>query len=117
MSKITGVMVLCVTHGVGVSRKGATPQPYDFSSLKFLVPATSIDRAECKITNWGFEAKEMPLKNDPAVLAKMADCPKLQPVILLLEADPRNPAQNIVSGFEIEGGAKSDEFGSLHKKP
>lgn len=116
MSKITGVMVLCVTHGVGISRKGATPQPYDFSSLKFLVPATSIDRPECKITNWGFEAKEMPLKNDPVVLAKVADCPKLQSVTLLLEADPRNPAQNIVAGFEIEGRAKQDEFGSLHKK-
>jgi len=58
----------------------------------------------------------MPLKNDPVVLAKVADCPKLQSVTLLLEADPRNPAQNIVAGFEIEGGAKQDEFGSLHKK-
>lgn len=117
MSKISGVMVLCVTHGVGVSRKGATPQPYDFASLKFLVPATSIDRAECKITNWGFEPKEMPLKNDPAILAKMADCPKLQAVALLLEADPRNPAQNIVVGFEYEGGAKQEGFDPLNKKP
>ncbi|WP_042061453.1 hypothetical protein [Aeromonas allosaccharophila] len=117
MSKITGVMVLCVTHGKGISRKGATPKPYDFANIQFLVPATNIDMPECQINNWGFEAKEMPLKNDPLVLANIADCPKLQPITLLLEADPRNPARNIVAGFEIEGGAKRDEFGPLHKKP
>lgn len=59
----------------------------------------------------------MRLKNDPVVLAKVADCPKLQAVTLLLEADPQNPAQNIVAGFEIEGGAKQDDFGAIHKKP
>ena len=56
------------------------------------------------------------MKNDPVVLANIADCPKLQPITLLLEADPRNPARNIVAGFEIEGGAKNDDFGHLHKK-
>ncbi|MDF2415837.1 hypothetical protein [Aeromonas sp. 1HA1] len=117
MSKITGVMIQRVTHGIGVSRKGPSPKPYDFANLTFLIPATSFDMPECKITNWGFEAKEMPLKNDPIVLANIANCPKLQPITLLLEADPRNPAQNIVAGFELEGGAKQDDFGPLHKKP
>lgn len=104
MSKISGIMVLSVTHGVGVSRKSGAPKPYDFCNITYLVPATSIDRPECKITNWGFETKEMAAK--PEALAVLADCPKLKPISLLLETDPRNPAVNIVAGYELDGGAK-----------
>lgn len=111
MSEITGVIVMCVTHGKGISRKSGSPKPYDFASLEYIVPADNVDMAECTIRNWGFQAKSFPVKNDPAVLAHMAVCPKLVPVTLILESDPRDFSKNIVVGFKSDLPVK-DEFGS-----
>lgn len=110
MSEIQNVIVMCVTHGRGVSRKSGSPKPYDFAQLEYIVPATNVDMAECNITNWGFQSKQFPVKNDPTVLAHLAVCPKLVPVTLILESDPRDFSKNIVVGFKSDQPVK-DEFG------
>lgn len=110
MSEINNVVVMCVTHGKGVSRKSGSPKPYDFASLEYIIPADNVDMAECNIRNWGFQVKSFPVKNEPAVLAHMAVCPKLVPVTLILESDPRDFSKNIVVGFKSDLPVE-DEFG------
>ena len=117
MSEITGVIVMCVTHGKGISRKSGSPKPYDFANLEYIVPADNVDMAECTIRNWGFQAKSFPVKNDPAVLAHMAVCPKLVPVTLILESDPRDFSKNIVVGFKSDVPVADDFGGMTTAKP
>lgn len=112
MSEISNVIVMCVTHGKGISRKSGSPKPYDFASLEYIIPADNVDMAECNIKNWGFQVKSFAVKNDPAVLAHMAVCPKLVPVTLILESDPRDFSKNIVVGFKSDLSVK-EEFGGV----
>lgn len=116
MSEIQNVIVMCVTHGRGVSRKSGSPKPYDFASLEYIVQADNVDMAECKISNWGFQAKSFPVKNDPTVLAHVALCPKLVPITLILESDPRDFSKNIVVGFKSDHPVEN-EFGISAKDP
>jgi hypothetical protein len=100
MSKLCNILVTRVTHGSGTSRKSGAPVPYDFAQVEYLAPATSINKPECVITNWGYEVKQLSLQNDSMVIKAMAECPKLVAVDLTLEADPSNPTRNMVTGWE-----------------
>lgn len=107
MSKISGILVLAVTRGNGISRKGQTPVPYDFCTITYLVPSIGlgqVDKPECKIDRFGFDTMEMYVK--PESFSVLCDCPKLKPITLILETNPRNPSNNIVVGFELESSVK-----------
>lgn len=100
MSLLTAVLVIRVTHCYGVSRKSGAPVPYDFSQVEYLAPANNVNKPECNIHSWGYEVRQLALRNDSMTIKEMADCPKLVAIDLVLEADPQNPTRNVVVGFQ-----------------
>ncbi|MEM0551486.1 MULTISPECIES: hypothetical protein [Aeromonas] len=66
MSLLTGILVTRVTHGFGVSRKSGSPVPYDFAQVEYLAPANNVNKPECNITSWGYEVRQLALRNDAA---------------------------------------------------
>ncbi|WP_270693847.1 MULTISPECIES: hypothetical protein [unclassified Aeromonas] len=77
MSLLTAVLVTRVTHGYGVSRKSGAPVPYDFAQVEYLAPANNVNKPECNIHSWGYEVRQLALRNDSMTIKEMADCPKL----------------------------------------
>lgn len=100
MSKMSGIVLARVTHGVGVSHKTGKPVPYDFAQAEYLAPASNIDKPECKISSWGFELKQIGIRNDVMTIKAMSEAPKLVEINLILEPDPQNPTRNVVVGWE-----------------
>jgi len=115
MAEINDVMIFCATHGKGVSRKSGSPKPYDFASLEYIVKATNVDMPECQISNWGYQAKTIGLKNDPAVIARFANCPLLVPITLVIEFDPQDFTKLLAVDFKTDLPVK-DEFGGSAAK-
>lgn len=100
MSLLTGVLVTRVTHGYGVSRKSGAPVPYDFAQVEYLAVANNVNKPECNILSWGYEVRQLSLRNDAPTIKEMSDCPKLVAIDLILEADPQNPTRNVVVGYQ-----------------
>lgn len=100
MSILSGVLVTRVTHGYGVSRKSGAPVPYDFAQVEYLAPASNVNKPECNIHSWGYEVRQLALRNDSMTIKEMSDCPKLVAIDLVLEADPQNPTRNVVVGYQ-----------------
>ncbi|MDX7763043.1 hypothetical protein SJS80_14145 [Aeromonas caviae] len=100
MSILSSVLVTRVTHGYGVSRKSGAPLPYDFAQVEYLAPANNVNKPECNINSWGYEVRQLSLRNDAPTIKEMADCPKLVAIDLILEVDPQNPTRNVVVGYQ-----------------
>lgn len=100
MSTMQVIGVVSVIKGSGISRKSGAPKPYDFAQLEYVVPAKSITKEETNIINYGFDVRNVGVMNNHAVIEDLKNIPFLQPVKLLLEADPENPSRNVVTGWE-----------------
>ena len=85
----------------GVSRKTGIPKPYDFAQISYLIPATSISKEETNITNYGYDVRQLGVRNDPQTIDLLKNMPFMETVSLILEADPTNPSRNIVTGWEL----------------
>lgn len=110
MAEINNVMVFCVTHGKGVSRKSGSPRPYDFASMEYIVPASNIDMQDCNISSWGYQSKSIGVKNEPAILARLSRCPLLVPVTLVIEFDPQDFTKLLAVDFKTDLPV-ADDFG------
>jgi len=101
MSKLK-VTILSVAMGAGTSSKSGQPKPYKFSTVAYLNPASDFLNDQHNIQKCGFEVKEVSMAYDAGLYQHFkSNCPFNNEVYLLLEADPENPARNIVSGFEL----------------
>ncbi|AEY01819.1 hypothetical protein GU3_10315 [Oceanimonas sp. GK1] len=100
MSMMHVMAVIQVTKGFGVSRKSGVPKPYDFAQLTYLVPAKSITKEETNIINYGYDSRDIGVMNTPETIETLKSIPFMQPVKLVLEADPENPSRNVVVGWE-----------------
>jgi len=112
MAEINNVMVFCVTHGKGVSRKSGSPRPYDFASMEYIVPASNIDMQDCNISSWGYQSKSIGVKNEPAILARLSKCPLLVPVTLVIEFDPQDFTKLLAVDFKTDLPV-ADDFGGI----
>lgn len=108
MTEIENVLVFCITKGKGISRKSGSPRPYDFATMEYIVPATGIDMPDCTIISRGYQAKSLGIKNEPAVLATLANCPTLVPVTLVVEFDPTDFSKLLVVGFKYDKALDAD---------
>ncbi|WP_445398651.1 hypothetical protein [Zobellella sp. An-6] len=100
MSTMQVMAVISVTKGSGISRKTGVPKPYDFAQLTYLVPAKSITKEETNIINYGFDTRDLGVLNTPETIEALKNIPFMQPVKLILEADPENPSRNVVVSWE-----------------
>lgn len=100
MSTMQVLAVISVTKGSGISRKTGIPKPYDFAQLTYVVPAKSITKEETNIINYGFDTRDLGVLNTPETIETLKNIPFMQPVKLVLEADPENPSRNVVVGWE-----------------
>ena len=117
MAEINNVMVFCVTHGKGVSRKSGSPRPYDFASMEYIVPASNIDMQDCNISSWGYQSKSIGVKNEPAILARLSKCPLLVPVTLVIEFDPQDFTKLLAVDFKTDLPVADDFGGMTTAKP
>ena len=96
------VKVASIAMGAGTSNKSGQPKPYKFATVKYLNPASDFSNDQHNIQSTGFEIKEVPMEFDAGLYQHFkANCPILEDVYITLDADPENPARNIVSGFEL----------------
>jgi|GEM_PF-1386153 len=101
MSILKGITILTVKFGSGTSSKSGRPKPYKFANVTYLKPATDFINDDHNIQQAGFDVQEVNMAFDIGLFNDFkSNCPFLQPVNLMLDADPENPARNIVSGFE-----------------
>lgn len=97
MSNSIKVHVIGALHMKGVSKNG-TGDPYDFSQVSYLTPASPIRTANCTRTVAGFEPVTINLTDADAVI-------RLQSISLPCELnldispDPTNLQRNICVGF------------------
>jgi hypothetical protein len=101
MSTLKNITILSVKFGSGTSSKSGQPKPYKFANVTYVKPATDFINEQHNIQQAGFETQEVNMAFDIGLFNQFkANCPFLQPINLILDADPENPARNIVSGFE-----------------
>lgn len=101
MSTLKNIVILSVKHGSGTSNKSGQPKPYKFANVTYLKAATDFMNDQHNIQQAGFDVQEVNMEFDIGLFNDFKqNCPFLQPVNLILDADPENPARNIVSGFE-----------------
>jgi len=101
MSVLKNITVLSVKFGSGMSNKSGQPKPYKFANVTYLKQATDFINDQHNIQQAGFDVQEVNMAFDIGLFNEFkANCPFLQPINLMLDADPENPARNIVSGFE-----------------
>jgi len=104
MSILKNITILSVKFGSGTSSKSGQPKPYKFANVTYLKAASDFINDQHNIQTSGFDTQEVSMAFDIGLYNEFkANCPFLQPVNLLLDADPENPARNIVSGFERVG--------------
>jgi hypothetical protein len=105
MSVLKNIVVLSVKLGSGTSNKSGAPKPYQFANVTYAKLAQDFQNEQHNIQMAGFDTQEVNMAFDIGLFNQFkSDCPFLQPVNLLLDADPENPARNIVSGFELVKG-------------
>ena len=101
MSVLKNITVLSVKFGSGTSNKSGQPKPYKFANVTYLKPAKDFINEQHNIQQAGFDIQEVNMAFDIGLFNEFkTNCPFLQPINLMLDADPENPARNIVSGFE-----------------
>lgn len=100
-NKMQVIGVIGITKGSGISRKTGIPKPYDFAQISYLIPATSINKEETNITNYGYDVRQLGVRNDAQTIDLLKNMPFNESVSLILEADPTNPSRNIVTGWEL----------------
>jgi hypothetical protein len=104
MSTLKNITLLSVKFGSGTSNKSGQPKPYKFANVTYLKAAKDFINDQHNIQMAGFEVQEVSMAFDIGLFNEFkANCPFLQPINLMLDADPENPARNIVSGFESVG--------------
>jgi len=102
MSTLKNIVVLSVKLGSGISKKSGQPKPYKFANVTFLKQAEDFINDDHNIQMGGYEAKEVNMSFDVGLFQNFkTNCPFLVPVNLELDADPDDPARNIVTGFSL----------------
>jgi len=102
MSILKNIVILSVKLGSGTSNKSGAPKPYQFANVTYAKPASDFQNEQHNIQMAGFDTQEVNMAFDVGLFNQFkSGCPFLQPVNLMLDADPENPARNIVSGFEL----------------
>ncbi|NQZ89071.1 MAG: hypothetical protein HRT54_15955 [Colwellia sp.] len=102
MSTLKNIIITSVKLGSGTSNKSGSPKPYQFANVTYLRTAKDFISDQHNIQMAGFETQEVNMAFDVGLYAEFKNgCPFLTPVDLILDADPENPARNIVSGFQI----------------
>jgi len=102
MSTLKNITILSVKLGSGTSSKSGQPKPYKFATVTYLKHASDFVNDQHNIQQAGFDTKEVSMPFDIGLFNNFkSNCPFLVPVNLMLDADPENPARNIVSGFEL----------------
>ncbi|MCJ8318742.1 MAG: hypothetical protein MJK12_03860 [Colwellia sp.] len=102
MSILKNITILSVKLGSGTSNKSGAPKPYQFANVTYAKQAQDFVNDQHNIQMAGFETQEVNMAFDITLFNNFKqNCPFLTPVNLILDADPENPARNIVSGFEL----------------
>ena len=111
MSMLKNVVLLSVKFGSGTSSKSGQPKPYKFANITYVKPAKAFINDQHNIQQAGFDTQEVNMPFDIGLFNEFkANCPFLVPVNLMLDADPENPARNVVSGFEVIKSPKKSDF-------
>lgn len=84
----------------GVSKKSGTPKPYSFANLIYQVPAESFISEDHNIQRSGLSEKEISTIYDMSFYTRLIQHIPAK-MNLILSPDPKNPARNIVSDFEL----------------
>lgn len=102
MSILRNVIVVSVKLGSGTSNKSGAPKPYKFANVTFLKEATDFVNDQHNIQMAGYDTQDVSMVFDSNVFNKFkTNLPFLQPVNLILSADPENPARNVCTDFEL----------------
>ena len=111
MSVLKNIVILSVKLGSGTSSKSGSPKPYQFANVTYLKQAKNFENDQHNIQIAGFDIQEVNMPYDVGLYTEFKNnCPFLVPVNLTLDADPENPARNIVSGFELIKSPKKADF-------
>lgn len=102
MSNLT-VTVIGVKRGSGISKKSGTPKPYSFCQVEYLKAAKGFSNDDHNIRVYGFQTATINATDSTELETALSKIPFLQPVDLILGADPENPQNNIVVGFTKAG--------------
>jgi len=97
MSNSIKVHVIGALHMKGVSKNGAG-DPYDFSQVSYLTPASPIRTANCTRTVAGFEPVTINL-TDPDSVIRLQSISLPCELNLDISPDPTNLQRNICVGF------------------
>ncbi|WP_047708554.1 hypothetical protein [Plesiomonas sp. ZOR0011] len=84
----------------GISKKSGTPKPYSFARVIYQTQAESFVSDDHNIQRSGLEEKEISMINDMSFYSRLIQNIPAQ-MNLILSPDPKNPARNIVSDFEL----------------
>jgi hypothetical protein len=99
MSNFIKVHVIGALHMKGVSKNG-TGDPYDFSQVSYLTPASPIRTANCTRTVAGFEPVTINLTDADSV-TRLQSISLPCELNLEIEPDPTNLQRNICVGFSV----------------
>ena len=111
MTTLKNIVLLSVKFGSGTSNKSGQPKPYKFANVTYVKPATDFINDQHNIQQAGFDTQEVNMAFDIGLFNEFkSNCPFLVPVNLMLDADPENPARNVVSGFEVIKSPKKADF-------
>ena len=102
MSTLKNIIITSVKLGSGTSNKSGSPKPYQFANVTYLKEAKDFISDQHNIQMAGYETQEVNMAFDVGLYNHFkSNCPFLTPINLTLDADPENPARNIISGFEL----------------
>lgn len=102
MSTLKNVTVIAAKMGSGISKKSGSPKPYQFANVTYLKQAEDYINDDHNIQSSGFDTREVNMAFNKDIYLKFKNsCPFGQPVDLILDADPENPARNVVVDFQL----------------
>ncbi len=90
------VTVIGCEHSSGLSKRD--DKPYNFAQVNYLAKNEGWKSEKGSCTAYGLAVKQIAMIPEPALLAQFASIQEQFPCLceLALDADPQNPARNIV---------------------